>query len=331
MDISEITIGDKFGKWTVIDVDQKHHGYTSFLCRCSCRNQTEKCIPATYLISEKSKSCGCANTTHGMSLTKVYSAWKSLHARKRAGIHVSKRWLSSFEEFYKDMGDPPTSEHLLGRKNTNLQFNKQNCEWITKVEQCRRKRNNKHIEYQGETKPLVTWCEQFDLDYLEIKKRISDGWSVHEAFKTPTSKYFYGTKHGNKYITGEAFEEIYRNMTIYIVTPDKKVCFVKKIRTFALETHIKEVTIYAALTKRAKKICEVKAAPFLDGKWFICSINGRSATLSKKVKDVAELVAKMDLETFKQCPISATQHGSLSSISSMSNPAGPQHASPMGV
>jgi hypothetical protein len=311
VDISEIKIGDKFGKWEVIDVCPKHRGYTSFLCRCSCHNQTEKCIPATSLIRGTSKSCGCANTTHGMSQTKVYSAWKSLHARKRAGIPVSKRWLSSFEEFYKDMGDPPTSEHVLGRKCTSLPFNKKNCEWITKVEQSRRKNNNKQIEYKGEIKALVAWCEELDLDYVEVKRRVWKGWPIDKAFTTPTSASFYGSRYGSKYITGEEFKKIYRNMTMYIVTPDKEVKPVAKIRKFALENDIKEVTIYAALTKRAKNICGVKVAPFLDGNWFICSVKGRSATLSKKVKDVARLIAKMDLETFKQLPISATQHFSL--------------------
>jgi hypothetical protein len=307
MDISEIKIGDNFGKWKVIDVCPKHRrGYTSFLCRCSCSNRTEKCIPAKSLIHGTSKSCGCANTTHGMSQTKVYSAWKSLHARKRAGIPVSKRWLSSFEEFYKDVGDPPTPEHVLGRKCTSSPFNKQNCEWITKVEQSRRKKNNRNIEYEGEIKALVAWCEQFDLDYIQVRSRISKGWSIDKAFTTPTSKSFYGSNRRNKYITGEKFEEIYRNMTFYIVTPDKEVRYVEKIRRFALENHIKEVTIYAALTKRAKEICGVKVAPFLNGKWFVCSINGRSVTLSNKVRNIAELIAKMDMEIFNQCPVSAS-------------------------
>jgi hypothetical protein len=252
-----------------------------------------------------------------MSQTKVYSAWKSLHARKRAGIPVSKRWLSSFEEFYKDIGNPPSPEHVLGRKDTDLPFNKMNCQWMTKVEQCRRKKNNKYIEYQGETKPLVTWCEQFDLDYVEVKSRLSKGWSVDEAFIKPTSRSYYGSRHGNKYITGEKSEEICRNMTMYIVTPDKKVIPIRKIRTFALQNNIKDVTIYAALTRRSKEICGVKVASFLDGEWFICSINGRSVTLSKKVKDVAESVAKMGLETFSQCLVSAPQHYSLHPASSI--------------
>ncbi len=292
MNTYDIKIGDEFGKWKVIDVCPNIRRNKAFLCRCSCPNQTGRCIPATYLKRGKSKSCGCANATHGMSQIKVYSAWKSLHARKRAGIPVSERWLSSFELFYKDMGDPPTSEHLLGRRNTKLPFNVDNCEWITKVEQCRRKQNNKVIEYQGETKALVAWCEQLNLDYAIVARRIRGGWSVDETFTTPTDRGFYGSRHGCKYITGERFEEVYKSITVYVVTPEREICMIRKIRKFALDNNIKEATIYAALTKRAKEICGVKVASFLDDNWFICSINGRSTELSKKVKSVAELVAK---------------------------------------
>lgn len=84
---------------------------------------------------------------HGMKGTKVYYAWLAM--RKRCylktnasykdygarGITVCKRWKESFEEFYKDMGDPPSKSHSLDRKNNEGNYHKRNCRWATITEQ----------------------------------------------------------------------------------------------------------------------------------------------------------------------------------------------------
>ena len=63
-----IKVGDKFGKWTVMEIDKvkkikskdRPGGYRlkqSSLCRCSCKHKTIKIIENTSLFNNKSKSC----------------------------------------------------------------------------------------------------------------------------------------------------------------------------------------------------------------------------------------------------------------------------------
>lgn len=59
----DVTIGDTFGKWEVIETGlRKKVGLRNFSackCRCSCENHTERIVSINNLIRGLSKSCGC--------------------------------------------------------------------------------------------------------------------------------------------------------------------------------------------------------------------------------------------------------------------------------
>lgn len=86
---------------------------------------------------------------HGMHGTKVYNIWKGIKKRcyqesyqhfdryGGRGITMCKEWQEDFLAFYKDMGEPPTPEHQLDRIDNNGNYNKQNCRWVTRQENCR--------------------------------------------------------------------------------------------------------------------------------------------------------------------------------------------------
>ena len=77
----------------------------------------------------KSRKC-----KHGMTRTKVHRAWSGMKQRcyninctnypnyGARGIVVCDRWLNSFENFYEDMGDPPSLLHSLDRINNELKL-----------------------------------------------------------------------------------------------------------------------------------------------------------------------------------------------------------------
>lgn len=55
-------VGQKFGKWTVIEFAGIGTGSSSlWLCECSCIDKTRKVVYGNSLTQGKSKSCGCLN------------------------------------------------------------------------------------------------------------------------------------------------------------------------------------------------------------------------------------------------------------------------------
>lgn len=55
------------------------------------------------------------------------------------GINVCRRWLS-FENFFRDMGQPPSKKHTLERVDNDGNYEPGNCVWATMKEQCKNRR-----------------------------------------------------------------------------------------------------------------------------------------------------------------------------------------------
>lgn len=91
----------------------------------------------------------------------LYSTWKNMKERclnpnnkdydnyGGRGISVDKKWLEhhkGFLNFLSDMGERPSKEHTLDRKDNSIGYNKENCRWATWHEQnSNRKDNNKTV------------------------------------------------------------------------------------------------------------------------------------------------------------------------------------------
>ena len=107
------------------------------------------------------KSCGClkreANRTHGHTSrtgnTPTYDSWKAMKFRclnpkarfyrlyGGRGIKICDRWLHSFENFLEDMGERPAGL-TLDRRDSNGNYEPQNCRWATPAEQVRNTSRN---------------------------------------------------------------------------------------------------------------------------------------------------------------------------------------------
>lgn len=104
------------------------------------------------------------------------------------GIFVCERWLKSFENFYLDMGPPPTRKHQIDRINNDGPYSPENCRWATTLEQARNRRQNIRVTHNGLTLCLMDWQHKTGIRWNTIRERLSRGWDADRALTTPARK-----------------------------------------------------------------------------------------------------------------------------------------------
>lgn len=101
------------------------------------------------------------------------------------GITVCDRWRHSFENFLADMGPRPSDKHSIDRIDNDGNYEPGNCRWATQREQCRNKRSNRIIEFDGVRLPVVDWAERLGVPVEMLRGRIKQGWSDEAIIATP--------------------------------------------------------------------------------------------------------------------------------------------------
>jgi len=120
---------------------------------------------------------------HGMSRTRIYNIWALMWQRctnPRAanyvlyggrGLSVCEQW-RDFGVFYKDMGDITSPEHTLGRKDNDIGYSQENCQWSDAETQNNNRRNSVHITAFGQTLSAPQWARKTGLSRAQIDHRI---------------------------------------------------------------------------------------------------------------------------------------------------------------
>ena len=108
------------------------------------------------------------------------------------GIYILYTW-SSFERFYRDMGDPLPGM-TLERIDNDGPYSKENCRWATRQEQARNKRNlprkpRVYVKFRGKKTSLLELAKQTGLSYQLLYNRIiTRQWTVEDTIALGTYK-----------------------------------------------------------------------------------------------------------------------------------------------
>lgn len=203
-----VPVGKIFGRWIVISdspvsISPSGRVRRMALCKCDCGNQGVVFLAS--LLNGHSTSCGCTKmeamrksvVTHGKSKSRVYSIWKGMMARcyrtsvkyycnyGGRGITVCKEW-KKFENFYRDMGDPPDGMSI-DRIDNNGSYRKGNCRWATRKEQSNNTRRTVLISFDGKKQTLIQWAVEKVIEPNTLYCRIRNGWSVERSLTEPTN------------------------------------------------------------------------------------------------------------------------------------------------
>lgn len=193
--------GMVFGSLTALMyAGSNKHGQATWVCDCACGKR--KTIVAQSLLNGDSTTCGMAvhrgptNYVHGMKGTLIYGVWNSMKNRctnpKVAGfknyggrgVKVCDRW-HRFENFYADMGDRPSDNHSIERRDNDGDYSPENCYWADKATQSSNKRNTRLITANGETLHLAEWARRLGCNPAAILARLATGMPEAEAVTKP--------------------------------------------------------------------------------------------------------------------------------------------------
>ena len=132
-----------------------------------------------------------------MTKTKTYAVWR--HMRERCqnrthqcyndyggrGISVCIQW-EIFTNFLLDMGEVPTGRSI-DRIDNDGDYCPKNCRWATQKQQCRNRRYNRFITYNGKTATCAEFAEIYGVDNGLLWGRIFQrGWDIERALNIKT-------------------------------------------------------------------------------------------------------------------------------------------------
>lgn len=186
-----------------------------WMCVCDCTKddappRRKFVVYRCRLIKGNTQSCGCLSrqrlsegrTKHGMCSVKnphrLYDTWSGMLERCRApnhsmyryygarGIKVCERW-NEFKNFVEDMWPSWQEGKTLDRRETDKNYDPDNCIWSTPKEQQNNRRCCHRITIDGVTKTVTQWAEEKKIKVSTIFGRIRNGWSEHDSVMTPAA------------------------------------------------------------------------------------------------------------------------------------------------
>lgn len=201
-----VTVGSKWGRWTVQSVADSPDGRDYWNCQCECG--TIRRVQGKSLRRLHSRSCGCLKAeitgnrrrTHGVCRTRLYRIWSNMKTRCTRtqdahytryggrGINVCPEWTTSFVAFqswairhgYKD-------DLTIDRHDNSKGYTPENCRWVTNTENIRNQDKTIWLTAFGETKCFSEWVRDSRCVVTDggLYRRIKRGITVEDALTKP--------------------------------------------------------------------------------------------------------------------------------------------------
>lgn len=220
----KVLVGEKFGRWTVIeDLGMRMVGgdlRTFVKIRCDCGTISESIFST--IKGGYSKSCGCLRRdlakewgktrtkTHGQSYHPLYRVWSAMIERCRnknsahyhnyggRGVKICEEWVGSFEQFYNWAIPNGWERGLELDKDTNgngYLYSPETCCFLTKKQNNRFKRTTVNVTFNGITKCAADWAASIGLSTGAFCYRVKN-WPVDKLLIPPIEKYKRRRKSG---------------------------------------------------------------------------------------------------------------------------------------
>lgn len=137
------------------------------------------------------------NVRHGYRGTRTYGIWRGIKQRcdnpnSKAypryggrGISYDPKW-EDFVNFLADMGEAPEGLSI-DRIDPNGNYCRENCRWVTDIEQQRNREEHHWVTYGGDRVPLSVACEKAGLPYQTVYKRLVGGMGEGQALSLPVT------------------------------------------------------------------------------------------------------------------------------------------------
>lgn len=177
-------------------------------CVCDCGRTV--LVRSSCLTRGYTTSCGCRRRavasenfkTHGAANTRLWYIWRNMRQRcsspkTKAYKHYGARGIKVCDEWqefipFRDwaLANGYRDDLTIDRIDVNGDYCPKNCRWVDVKTQANNRTNNRLIEYKGQTKTLVQWCETLGLNKNTVCTRLNlYHWSTDRALSTPTGKF----------------------------------------------------------------------------------------------------------------------------------------------
>lgn len=198
-------LNQSFGYLTIVKdlglVEFNGYHKRMVIAKCKCGNIKQFILSA--IINEMSTSCGCRqvevlkerNFKHGLRRHPLNSVWKGIKGRcynekstqykdyGGCGITMCDEWKNDFQAFYVWAIANGWEKGLdIDRRENDGIYEPNNCRFVTRKINNSNKRTNKLLEFNGLTKSLCEWAEQYGLQRKLLHQRIFIyKWSIERA------------------------------------------------------------------------------------------------------------------------------------------------------